>query len=224
MTTLLDGASAILLDFDGPVTQLMPAPVNKDAADLARAAFRDAGAGLPADLADVSDHLAVLRAAQRAGSATLQAVEDACRSAEVAAALVSQPTLGVADLLRSARSAGIPVVIVTNNAPEAAHAFLHLHELDGLVHAVVGRDPERPDLMKPNPTLIDQATAFIDVAPTSAVLIGDSVTDVEAGHARGLHVIGYAKHARRGRELAEAGADSVTADLATIRVSGTTGR
>lgn len=212
-------ASALLLDFDGPVTRLLPPPANKDAADAARLAFRGSGASLPAELDDVADHLAVLRAAQYAGPATLRAVADVCRSAEVAAALVSQPTAGVAGLLHSAASAGVRVVVVTNNAPEAALAFLDRHGLRDLVQAVVGRDPERPDLMKPDPALIDEATALLDVDPASAVLIGDSVTDVLAGHARGVRVIGYAKHARRGRELAEAGADKVTAELGAIRVA-----
>jgi phosphoglycolate phosphatase len=137
----------------------------------------------------------------------------------VAAALISQPTAGVAGLLHSAAAAGVPVVVVTNNAPEAARAFLDRHGLCDLVHAVIGRDPERPDLMKPDPALIDQAAALLDTDPASAVLIGDSVTDVQAGHARGVRVIGYAKHARRGRELTEAGVDDVTADLGAIRVA-----
>jgi phosphoglycolate phosphatase len=73
--------------------------------------------------------------------------------------------------------------------------------------------------MKPDPSLIDQATTLLRVEPACVVLIGDSVTDVQAGHAGGVRVVGYAKHARRGRELAEAGAEAVTADLASIRMS-----
>ena len=42
--------------------------------------------------------------------------------------------------------------------------------------------------------------------PERSLLVGDSVTDVEAGRAAGVRVIGLAKTRQRGRELLDAGA------------------
>ncbi|HJY43162.1 MAG TPA: hypothetical protein VJ301_00955 [Propionibacteriaceae bacterium] len=47
---------------------------------------------------------------------------------------------------------GRPVVIVSHNAEPAIEAFLDHHDLRHLVHAVIGRVPGRPELMKPHPT------------------------------------------------------------------------
>ena len=48
---LVANASGVLLDFDGPVTPLMPPPANKEAAEDAWAAMPDAGAEVPPELA-----------------------------------------------------------------------------------------------------------------------------------------------------------------------------
>lgn len=49
--------------------------------------------------------------------------------------------------------------------------------------------------------------------PAETVLIGDSVTDVQVAHATGVHAVGYAKTAARGRELEAAGAELVIARM-----------
>jgi hypothetical protein len=84
-------------------------------------------------------------------------------------------------------------VIVSNNAEPAIEAFLDHHDLRHLVHAVIGRVPGRPELMKPHPDSVLRALDILDRPPAQCVLIGDSVTDIGVSRATGLRSIGYAK-------------------------------
>ena len=84
-------------------------------------------------------------------------------------------------------------MIVSNNAEPAIEAFLDHHDLRHLVHAVIGRVPGRPELMKPHPDSVLRALDILDRPPAQCVLIGDSVTDIEVSRATGLRSIGYAK-------------------------------
>lgn len=208
---LVHAAKAILLDFDGPVTPLMPPPVNAQAADAARGALNDVE--LPADVATTTDHLAVLRWAAVATPDRLDAVEEACVTAEIAAARASQPTAGALDFLRWCQQQGKPVVIVSNNAAEAITTYLNRFDATGLARGIVGREPRRPDLLKPHPSLVFAALELAHVVPADAVLIGDSVTDIEVARATGVPSIGYAKTSARGRDLREVGADALVYDM-----------
>ncbi|WP_152185545.1 HAD family hydrolase [Segeticoccus rhizosphaerae] len=213
---LVRQARAVLLDFDGPVTPLMPPPANSRAADAAREAVPAAAEAMPSDIASTTDHLTVLRWAGTQSPAVLEAVEKACIEAEISAARTSKPTPGALNFLRACAEAEKPVVIVSNNSPEAVHVYLTRHDANRLVRGVVGRAPHHPELMKPHPSFVLAALDLIQVEPRDAVLIGDSVTDVEVGHASGVDIIGYAKTPPRGRELATAGAEATTEAMALL--------
>lgn len=212
---LLLSARAVLLDFDGPVTPLMPAPLNMQTADVARAALARHGID-PREAGATSDHLAIIRWAGAHAPAALSDVEAACTTAEVEAARTSQPTPGAHDLMAALNAADVPVVIVTNNAASAARTYLERWSLTTYVRGVVGRPEHEPALMKPNPHTVKIALQIVQATPADAVLIGDSVSDVEVAHAAGLRALGYAKNPRRGRELVTAGADALTETIDAI--------
>ncbi len=215
---LVAQARAILLDFDGPVTPLMPAPANRHAADDARAAVPAAADPMPPEIATTTDHLAVLRWAGTQDDAVLEAVEKACIEAEVDAARVSEPTAGALDFLHACAELGKPVVIVSNNSADAVHVYLNRYQANRLVRGVVGRQPHRPDLMKPHPSLVLAALDLTNAQPSGSVLIGDSTTDIEVAHATGMPAIGYAKTPQRGHDLAEAGADVLVSAITQLTV------
>jgi phosphoglycolate phosphatase-like HAD superfamily hydrolase len=214
---LLAAADAVLLDFDGPVTPLMPSPINAHAANGARTALHQHGITPPDDIATTTDHLAVLRWAGEHATSALNDVETACTDAEVTAARTCHPTPGAHKLMAALHRTSTPVVIVSNNAADAIHVYLDRHHLAELVRGVVGRPAGHPDLMKPNTHTVHTALRILDTAPTLAVMIGDSVSDVEVARAAHIRAIGYAKTQRRGDELAAAGTDSITSSMA-IRV------
>ncbi|WP_419705337.1 HAD family hydrolase [Promicromonospora sp. NFX87] len=206
---LLNESAAVLLDFDGPVTPLMPAPANMHAADAGRQALTAHGATPPNDIATTSDHLAVIRWTGTYAPSDLADVENACTAAEIESARTCTPTPGAHALLAALHAAGTPVVIVSNNAAEPIRVYLGRHGLMGYVRDVVGRPFMRPDLMKPHPHTVRRALEMAGVAAQDAVLIGDSVSDIEVARAADVQSIGYATTQQRGTELREAGADAV---------------
>ncbi|GAA1863827.1 HAD family hydrolase [Myceligenerans crystallogenes] len=213
---LLATADVVLLDFDGPVTPLMPPPANIATADAGRAVLRRHDVEMPDEIQTTSDHLAVIRWVADLGADVLSEVEDACIHAEVKAARTAVPTDGAHELLAELHRQNVPVVIVSNNAAEAIDVYLTRHRLTNYVTAVVGRPARRPDLMKPNPFEVTEALRQVSGGSARAVLIGDSVSDVEVARATAVRSIGYAKTEKRGEELEEAGADAITTTIAAL--------
>jgi hypothetical protein len=87
---LIANAKAVLLDFDGPVTPLMPPPTSARAAEAARRALPP-GLELPVRISGSTDHLEVLRFVAERLTAHERAVEGACTAAVVDAARRSTP-------------------------------------------------------------------------------------------------------------------------------------
>lgn len=215
---VIEQTSALLLDFDGPITRLLPGTAGRDLARSAVDVLRRASVTVPDHIAETTDHLAVLRfAAETQPARVLAQLEDACRAAEVVvAAMDAQPTPGSDDVFFAAKFAGRPIVIVTNNADEAVETYLDRRGLTNLVLGTVGREPGHPELMKPHTRPVFLALAALQAEPRSCVFVGDSVTDIEVSHATGVHSIGYAKTPERGQQLATAGADAVIDNMADL--------
>ncbi|MET9931930.1 MULTISPECIES: HAD family phosphatase [unclassified Streptomyces] len=217
LTETLASARVVLFDFDGPVCDVfagLPAP--EVARELtALLAAQDEAAGAKAARAD--DPVEVLRIAHEAGSELGQRVERALTAAEVrAVALAGQPTPGAAEALRATRAAGRGVAVVSDNSAECVQAFLELHGLQEYVTEIVGRPSEQPHLMRPNPFPLITAAERMHVDVTSCTLIGDSLTDVQAAHAAGATVIGYADEPQKADLFGEAQADAVTEHMQDI--------
>ncbi len=210
MTTaaeLIASSKALLLDFDGPVTALMPPPANAYAADHARAALE--GVELPEEIASTTDHLTVLRFTAERFPDRLPIVERGCTEAEVACARECDPSPEIRGLLASAERGAIPVAIVSNNSEAAVRVFLSRFEWASGIKTLACRTPAEVSRMKPDPYLVAEAAALLDVDPGECAFVGDSVSDVRAGQAAGVSVIGLAKTVRRGQELSAAGADAL---------------
>ncbi|MEU2229522.1 HAD family hydrolase [Streptomyces vietnamensis] len=217
LTETLANARVILFDFDGPVCDVfagLPAPeVAGELTALLSAENEAAGA----KAAQTDDPIEVLRIAHEADSELGQKIEQALTAAEVrAVAVAGQPTPGAAEALRAARSAGRGVAVVSNNSAECVRAFLERRGLDEYVAKIVGRPSEQPHLMKPNPFPLIAAAELMHVDVTSCTLIGDSLTDIQAAHAAGATVIGYANKPHKSEAFTEAQADVVTQDMQSI--------
>jgi len=220
LAEVLASTGPVLLDFDGPVTPLMPAPVNWQIAESMRLVIRSAGHSLPPEIEASADPLVLLRHAHSSLVRPLSlTVEDKCLDGEIAAAKTSQPTPGGHETLRICQEVGRPLVIVSNNAPEAVNAYLDLHGLRDLVLAVCARPRGRPDLMKPHPALVMCALKWAAAEAESCVFVGDSVTDVEVSNETRVRSIGYAKTPERRDELIEAGADALVATMGELAMT-----
>ncbi|GAB3746345.1 dihydrofolate reductase family protein [Microlunatus parietis] len=218
---LLAPARAVLLDFDGPVTPLLADGRDALVADRVRQALAASRIELPDELRTTSDPLDLLdwATATRLGADTAAAADRACTEGEVAAARIAPLTTDADALLRACRTAGLPVIVVSNNASPAVSAFLDRHGLAGLVAGIVGRVPGRPELMKPAPDPIRRALTLLVPygieAASVCVLIGDSVTDIEVGRRTGIPTIGYVRSGRR-PALDQAGADATVDEHAPV--------
>jgi beta-phosphoglucomutase-like phosphatase (HAD superfamily) len=73
-----------------------------------------------------------------------------------------------------------------------------------------------PGRVKPSPYRVREAVGLLDAEHSGCVLVGDSTTDVLAGHLAGVAVTGYADKPGKAQALADVQAAAVTTDLAEI--------
>ncbi|MGA6157322.1 HAD family hydrolase [Stenotrophomonas sp. NPDC087984] len=207
----------MLFDFDGPLCDVfagLPAP---RVADDLRRQIATYDPSLSAKLAGTNDPMEVLRLSYEANPELGLQVERSLTAAEVeAVAVAGGPTAGAVEALEAAIAAGRRVAVVSNNSTECVHEFLARHSLTSLIREVVGRSANRPDLMKPHPHSLLRAAELLQVAPSECVLIGDSITDIQAAHSAGGTAIGYANKAGKCEAFTEVGAEAVTDQMRII--------
>lgn len=217
LASVLASASVVLFDFDGPLCDVFagrPAPqVARELAQLAD----DEDLALMAKLSGTGDPLEVLRLAHAANCDLGHAVERALTEAEMDAVKVAgNPTPGATSALELARATGRGVAVVSNNSAECVRSFLDQHGISQHVEEIVGRPRQRPDLMKPNPYSLTMAARLLGVDVTTCVLVGDSLTDIQAAHAVGSAAIGYANKPGKRQAFTQAGAESVIESMNAI--------
>ncbi|MFD3947637.1 HAD family hydrolase [Streptomyces sp. NPDC058579] len=120
------------------------------------------------------------------------------------------------EALRAAHASGRAVAVVSNNSAECVQRFVELHGLGDFVAKIVGRPTGQPQLMKPNPFPLITAAERMHMDVTNCTLIGDSLTDIQAAHAAGATVIGYANKPHKADLFAEAQADAIADDMQAI--------
>ena len=91
---------------------------------------------------------------------------------------------GVADVVRSIRTAGFRTGLVTSKKRSGAERGIRIAGLEGTMDVVVGEDDvENP---KPHPEPLFKALDHLGVSAGEAIYIGDSVHDMYAGRAAGV--------------------------------------
>jgi beta-phosphoglucomutase-like phosphatase (HAD superfamily) len=213
---IIGGTGHLLLDFDGPICSVyagMPAP---GVAKQLRDALTVARFPLPADIENEDDPLEVFRAAAQISPDAAASAQQLLTIFETRAIPTARPTRGSADLIITAYRTGRTVTIVSNNSSAAIGAYLADHRLDGYIRAIVARDDHDPERMKPSPYRVREAVSLLDAEHSECVLVGDSTTDVLAGHLAGISVIGYADKPGKAEAFAGVQAVAVTTDLAEI--------
>lgn len=168
---------------------------------------------LPVDIRTADDPFDVLFYAAKLGSDEARYVEAAFRAHEVEAVQSALPTPVAHDLVRSWKATGRPVGLVSNNSYAAVETYLDMHVLRADVDLVAARTTADVRLLKPSPFLVRQATAGLDVTPSRCVLIGDSVTDIQASRAVQVKAIGYANKPGKALRFEHVGADLVITTL-----------
>ncbi|MTD53873.1 HAD family hydrolase [Amycolatopsis pithecellobii] len=186
---LLAQRRTVLLDFDGPVCAVFGVITDEAVADKLRTLLPG---DIPADVATARDPFRVLRYAATLGVDIAAEVEAEFHHEEYRAVSDAPPTTGAFEVLRALDAIGHWVVIVSNNSKGAVRRFLHLHGLASTVAAISARSDADPDHLKPAPYLLLQAMRQLSVTADECVMVGDSVSDIEAAHAAATPAIAYA--------------------------------
>jgi HAD superfamily hydrolase (TIGR01662 family) len=179
------------------------------------------GNDIPTEVAASPDPFDVLRYGALCGPVTARVVETQLRRLELEAVATAPPTVGIAAALSSLREVGFTVTIVSNNSVDAIRSFLLLHDLASYVRGISARSNADPSLLKPSPYLIEQAIQSLGTSPEFCVMVGDSLSDIDAARAAGTAVIAYANKPAKARQFHARGADCVIETIDQLRQPGT---
>ncbi|SDG02616.1 HAD family hydrolase [Pseudonocardia oroxyli] len=219
LAQLLEERRHVLLDFDGPVCAVFGIRGSAHAADAVRRALgATAWREMGDDTASYSDDpFDVLRYAWvRLDRQKADAAERALTAYEIRAVAGLSLTEGVAEAIDSLRASEHTVTIVSNNSEQAIRAFIDAHALAEQIDGVVGRTRARAQDLKPEPFLLDRALEQLAAKPADAVLVGDSITDVQAARAAGTAAIAYANKPGKDRALRSFEPDALIKSMAEI--------
>jgi HAD superfamily hydrolase (TIGR01509 family) len=216
MLVNLTSVEGVLLDFDGPVCTLFANYPPRLTAAAARAEFSRRGIALPRELQQTSGALVLVRWALLNAPDAAPAIEAIQEAGELRAVHTARPTPGAADAIMAAARRGLKTAIVSNNSPRVVKEHLSRAGLASYIADVTGREAGNASSLKPSPEPVLKAAAAISVPADRCVMIGDSVTDIEAAIRAGSRSIGYARTRPEASTLSAAGADAVIASMTTL--------
>jgi phosphoglycolate phosphatase len=126
----------------------------------------------------------------------------------------ARPYTGAAEALRSVHDAGLHTAVVTNKQHRFAGALLKRLGLESWIDVVVGGDTcER---RKPDPQPLLFACESLRVPASQALMVGDSVNDVQAARAAGIPVVCVSYGYNEGRAPDTLNCDSLLDSLAAL--------
>lgn len=118
---------------------------------------------------------------------------------------------GVETALQQWHQAGIKLACVTNKPERFALKIIHHFAWAEWMPVVLGGDSLAQK--KPSPEPLWEACRRLGVARTGAIMVGDSVNDVQAARAAGMPVIAVPYGYNYGSDIREAGPDLVVSQL-----------
>jgi HAD superfamily hydrolase (TIGR01662 family) len=192
------------------------------AADLC-SALGELGTSVPDHVAAATDPFDVLRFAASVSPSTADHVDARFRSREVDAVKTAPQTPGLTELLRHIAQDGKTVSIVSNNATEAVRSYLERTGLTPLIGDINAREDSSFENLKPAPFLLERAMSRLGARPTDCVMIGDSVTDIQAAKAAGTKVIAYANKPGKRERFAAHQPDALIDSMTVLFEAPTTG-
>lgn len=216
---LLAAADCVLFDFDGPLTAVFG---GHEATDVAAALIsRIASWPWAPQVTQHTDPLQILVEVAMAfeGSAhdhRVAELDKLLADQESVAIASARPTPYADSLVRRLVARGKSVAVTTNNSAAAVLGYLELRGLTACFGPHVHGRAADPRLMKPHPSCVREAIRSTGVDAGRCLMIGDSAYDYQAASALGVAFLGYAKNARKHRQLADAGVEHVVDSLVHV--------
>ncbi|MFE3036164.1 HAD family hydrolase [Streptomyces canus] len=210
-------ARVVLWDFDGPICRLFAGhSADKVAEDLVDwLESRGLHGLLTEDERRSLDPHVVLRAVDRRhpGSDLVAELEERLTQEELRATASAMPTPYADPLIRTWKAVGSRLAIATNNSPRVVREYLATR---GLISCfaphIYGRTQEL-DHLKPDPHCLNRALSAMGSAPSAALMIGDTPSDLLAANEAGVAFLGYARNEHKQKLLRDAGATTIVASL-----------
>lgn len=223
-TELLGPVRNVLFDFDGPLCDLFTGR-HRWAPRRTRSMTRQLRALLkrhglrPPHLQRRNDPHELFRKALDAhepGSPGLaSALRELLEQQERDAALSAPSTPGVQEFVTWLSEQGYKLAVASNNSAAAVAVHLRREHLVDRFVAIEGRATDHR-LMKPDPHCVDMAMKEIAADRQDCLMVGDSLADVAAARAAGIHICAFSpKRSKRIRLLA-AGATFAVASMPAL--------
>ncbi|MEU6098992.1 HAD-IA family hydrolase [Streptomyces sp. NPDC047079] len=217
---LIGPARCVLFDFDGPICRLFAGHsaegVAKDLVEWLE------GQGLQGLLTEEErvhpDPMVVLYAVnrRRPRSDLVAELEERLTRQELKAVVSAWPTAYADPLIRTWTARGARLAITTNNSARTAVSYLDDRDLTGcFAPHVYGRTRDLHRL-KPDPHCLNRALGAMGASLSSALMIGDTPSDLQAARRAGVPFLGYAGSGRQEKALREAGAECVVTSLEPV--------
>jgi phosphoglycolate phosphatase len=214
---ILDRARCLLIDFDGPICDIYAGITDATVADRLRKVITGQGiTAMPAAITSSHDPIAVFDYAATLSPELGALAETEMAGQEVAAVATARPVPYVHEVITSARDSGRLIAIVSNNSDRAVRAYLDQHGLADRIDLISARTSPDPALLKPSPHLLTQAITGLNAEPAECVIIGDSITDIQAARLAGIASIGYANRPGKYDDFTAEGATAVVTSLADL--------
>lgn len=191
--------------------------------DAMETAFAEAGLAAPdrnavRRIVGLSLPQAVRRLAPEAAPASQAAAVDAYKAAFRAtreAGLLEEPLFaGIGDLLAELSESGWSLAVATGKSDRGLAACLATH---GIADRFVSLQTADRHPSKPHPAMLEAALFEAGAAAHEAVMIGDTVFDIDMARAAGVRPLGVAWGYHSTRELMDAGASAVADDAAHLK-------
>ncbi|MEU2550608.1 HAD family hydrolase [Streptomyces sp. NPDC013313] len=220
LRNLIRRARVVLWDFDGPICRLFAGhSAERVATDLARwLEGRGLHGLLTQEERESLDPHVVLRAVDRRhpGSGLVGELEERLTQEELRATGSAMPTAYADPLIRTWTAVGSRLAITTNNSPRVVREYLAGRGLVGcFAPHIYGRSEDLQHL-KPDPHCLNRALEAMDAAPGTALMIGDTPSDLYAANSAGVPFLGYARNERKEKLLQEAGAAHTVRSLRPV--------
>ncbi|WP_314175048.1 HAD family hydrolase [Streptomyces winkii] len=223
MRELIEGAKAVLFDFDGPICHLFQgrpsAAIAKRLRNVVVAGDSRGDDWLP----ETADPLEILRAAfdqpDLVERGIARDIERALTEEEVEAAPGAFPTAYADALVRTLAATGRQLAVTTNNSQQAVERYLETRQTGELFAGRIhGRNAEGALCLKPDPDCLLRALESTGTPAQEALMIGDAPRDLEAASAAGVAFLGYARNERKAEQLRAAGAEHIVDTLRDVVV------
>jgi len=117
-------------------------------------------------------------------------------------------------LLQRVKQSGRTIILASSAKKDEVEHYLRLLEAEDLVDAVTSADDV--DASKPEPDIFEAALDKAGVDRDAAIVVGDTIYDVEAARRIGLATIGLTSGPFDRTQLKDAGALAVFADVADL--------